>query len=441
MKSGTGSGYDLKATAGLMLWLAGIMASGYLSAQENFIVIITGMLLAFGGYSMMYNREMSAGTWWVAGMGARILLIPVFPAWSDDVYRFFWDGSLTLAGYNPYGMLPADAIQAGVEVLTPQLFEKLNSQGYYTVYPPVGQLYFASASLAGDVENFAIWLRCLMIVTEGIIYGYLVFNRGVGPLSTKWLWLFFLNPLVIIEGTGNLHFEAVMISFLALSIHFYFRGKIRSSVAFLAISIGCKLLPAMLIPWFLFRTKGRNRITLLATLTGVTLAIFIPLWMDGALVSMLRSTDLYFRKFEFNAGIYFILREVGTYMTGYNLIQYLGPLLGVTALAINLLAAKKNVENSERSFFLYALTAWTAYLLLSTTVHPWYIISLVFLGAAAGRVYPLLWSFLAVLSYAHYSADFGRYESLFLWIEYITVLGLMAYEYQKAGHTTHPLQS
>ena len=42
----------------------------------------------------------------VTGILLRVVLIPMFPNWSDDIYRFLWDGYLWNAGINPFDHLP-----------------------------------------------------------------------------------------------------------------------------------------------------------------------------------------------------------------------------------------------------------------------------------------------------------------------------------------------
>src|SRR5262245_10175052 len=44
----------------------------------------------------------------LVAMLARLLLLPVPPALSDDVYRYLWDGRIAAAGWNPYYHAPQD---------------------------------------------------------------------------------------------------------------------------------------------------------------------------------------------------------------------------------------------------------------------------------------------------------------------------------------------
>jgi hypothetical protein len=137
---------------------------------------------------------------------------------------------------------------------------------------------------------------------------------------------------------------------------------------------------------------------------------------------------LYFRKFEFNASIYYLLRYIGQQITGYNLIQYLGPILGIATIGFNIYQATKSKTSSLQSFMQYALMVWTAYLLLATTVHPWYVMSILFFSIFTSWKFSLVWSYLIILSYVNYS--FPSYYENMWWIsiEYTILLGWMGWE-------------
>lgn len=103
---------------------------------------------------------------------------------------------------------------------------------------------------------------------------------------------------------------------------------------------------------------------------------------------------------------------------GYNPIDVLAPVLAFAAfgliVAISWFGRKANI-------FELALVVFLIYLLFSTTVHPWYIIPVVYLALRARREYILIWSFTAILSYTHYVGELGP-KWIYLSIEY----GLLA---------------
>ncbi len=85
--------------------------------------------------------------------------------------------------------------------------------------------------------------------------------------------LYALNPLVIVELTGNVHFEALMIVFLLAFLLALHRNQVRRAALFLALSAGVKLLPVLFLPLVLAR-KGWKTTLALGTLDG----LFFSLW-------------------------------------------------------------------------------------------------------------------------------------------------------------------
>lgn len=182
----------------------------------------------------------------------------------------------------------------------------------------------------------------------------------------------------------------------------------------------------MLLPFFFFRFQKKVKALSVIISLGI-LALFIWLMTSTPqLQSFFNSLDLYFRKFEFNASIYFILREIGNWLSGYNLISILGPLLAISTVILNVIYAYKlRKEDMVTSFFKYALIVWAVYLFLSTTVHPWYIMPLVLFSMFTKYRFAIAWSFTVVLSYAFYHDDFSKIFPYLIAAEY-GIIGLLA---------------
>lgn len=415
-----------------ILFISSIWYLSYHFGQKDFFSFWPVYALSFLAYAILYRTALSVKFIFLVGVLTRLSLVMAFPLLSDDVYRFFWDGSLTCQGISPYGILPSDVIQLNIEGLNQSLYQWLNSPQYYTIYPPISQLYFVTSKWIGqDIFKTVIVMKILMVVTESI--GYFYMSHLVKKLgsSTRTQALWFLNPLVIIEGIGNLHFEVVMISFLCMSLYYIFNNKLIHGSFLFALSIGVKLLPLMLLPYFWYQLKGRTKWMFFGTLLGFLLIIFIPVFGSIQLSTFFQSIDLYFRSFEFNASVYYILRYVGMEITSYNLIKYIGPILGLFTVIIIFWWANQSEKFSIPAFIRFGLLAWTSYLVLATTVHPWYVITIVWLASFSSFKIILIWSFLVFISYVNYS-ETVYYENMF-WIalEYILLfscigLGLWA---------------
>jgi hypothetical protein len=93
---------------------------------------------------------------------------------------------------------------------------------YFTGYPPICQFIFGLATklFGGNLVWSIAVIRLFIIASEiGTIY-FLRKILSAFNLPLRNVLIYALNPLVIIELTGNLHMEGVMIFFLVSSILF-----------------------------------------------------------------------------------------------------------------------------------------------------------------------------------------------------------------------------
>ena len=402
----------------------------YNTPRTNFTQLLLLYAFAFAAYLYVANYKLNIWHSIAAAMVFRLIFLFAAPALSDDYFRFIWDGRLMAAGLNPYAHLPSFFIQADapqVPGVTEELYQLLNSQQYFSVYPPVSQaVFWLSVKLSPEsIMGSVVVMRLILILAElGSILLLLRLLRKMA-LPEKHLLLYALNPLVIIELTGNLHFEALMIFFVLLALHQLFYQRVLVSGVAIGLAVGTKLLPLMFLP-FLLRKLGSLRFLAFAAAMGLTLlALFYPLVTYGQLLNMWQSVDLYFQRFEFNASIYYLLRWLGIQLTGYNQIAVLGPLLSlITMVTIFSLASVKRL-GSVRRLAGYMAVALTVYLFLATTVHPWYICTVLALTIVSRFRYAVVWSGLAMLTYATYRhtpyrEDLGlvtlEYALVFLWV-------------------------
>jgi hypothetical protein len=94
----------------------------YFFGQKDFFSAFPIYSLAFGMMVCIYRSNYSLRTIVVTGLIIRIVLLFSMPGFSDDVYRFYWDGRLILEGINPYGVLPAEVVNFKLKYLDGDLF-------------------------------------------------------------------------------------------------------------------------------------------------------------------------------------------------------------------------------------------------------------------------------------------------------------------------------
>ena len=379
----------------------------------------------------------------ILALALRLTLFLMLPNLSDDFFRFIWDGHLILRGENPYAYIPAEHPLALVkpsywfnEVYQGQMGhfpQGMNSKYYFSVYPPVKQLIFAIATFLAGKNLLAniIFLR-LMVITFDIGLIFLMAKIANGK-NLQRIGLYAFNPLVIVELTGNLHFEGVALFFVFLALLFFKKHSFIFSGIFYALAILVKLVPFLLVGVFFFRLSKKERFFFYGAIFCVVVLFFLPFWRIDLKNSLGESLLLYFQKFEFNASIYYILRELGYLVTGYNTIAFWGrvlPIIFCMGTLIILWFSKRKMDFED--IFLPIVLILFLYYVLASIVHPWYIIYLLAFSVFTQFSFPLVWSGIVFLSYWAYR-DVGMVnENLWLTIfSYAVVFFFFFYDWKK----------
>ncbi|RYU78247.1 glycosyltransferase 87 family protein [Hymenobacter persicinus] len=408
---------------------AAYLGLAYLTPRPALAQVLMLFATAFAAYAGLLRAGLTLRCGLLAALLLRLLWLPATPALSDDYHRFRWDGTLVAAGQNPYRHTPRELQAAQPSAL----YDRLNSPAYYSVYPPVCQAAFGLASgLFPDQElGFIVVLRLLIIAAEiGTAALLVALLRHFGQPTERAL-LYLLNPLVIVELTGNLHFEALLICGVLASLLALVRGRVALSAGALALSIATKLLPLLLLPLLLRRLGWRVFLVYTALTLLLVGLLFAPFLSAGLVGNFGRSLDLYFHKFEFNASLYYLVRALGYQITGYNEIARIGTGLGVLAAAWLLVVAGRERQPSFSTLPTAALAVLTGYYLLATTVHPWYLTPLVALSVFTRQQFALAWSALALLSYGAYRGPRYSENLSLVALEYGLLLLVLLWELRR----------
>ncbi|WP_335964925.1 mannosyltransferase [Galbibacter sp. PAP.153] len=374
----------------------------------------------------------------VFGMLSRIVFIVAVPNLSQDFYRFLWDGKLIADGINPFIHTPLQLMQDGNFNAGDyrELLQGMGnlSAGHYSNYPPVNQLFFFLGNFFGktNILGSIIFIRiCIILADIGILYfGKKILTHLNFPKHQ--IFWYFLNPFIIIELTGNLHFEGIMLFFFVVALYFIIQKKWVAGALFMGVSISVKLLPLVFLPFFIrwfksennFNAKNISRLLLFYAVVFITfLATFIPFVSSELMSRYVETIGLWFNKFEFNASFYYLVREIGFYMKGYNIIETAGTRMAFIVFLFILGLAFIRKNHQLKTFMVSLLMAISFYYSMSTTVHPWYIATPVLLCIFTTYKFPIVWSLVVILSYQAY-ANANYQENLWLIaVEYCILYG------------------
>lgn len=372
----------------------------------------------------------------VVAILSRLIFIVATPNLSQDFYRFIWDGYLNQLEVNPYLYSATEIVSQNLAPQMPnqqQLYEGMGwlSQGNHSNYPPINQLFFVLGNWfpGQSILSSVIGMRVFIILADiGIIYYGRQLLKAL-QLPEKHIFWYALNPFIIIELTGNLHFEGIMLFFTIFSLYLLQRGKWFWAALPFALAISTKLIPVLLLPFFIkWFLKHHNLKSLLVfyIVIGISISlIFLPFFSSDFISNYANTTSLWFNNFEFNASIYYIARAIGYSITGYNEIAIIGKGLALSIFIIVWCLALFRKTETMQQLITNMLLALTVYFLLSTTVHPWYLATLVLFAAFSNYKYPLIWSIVIILSYLAY-ANADNTENLWLVaLEYVVVFLFM----------------
>lgn len=409
----------------------------YFLERTHFYFLLGSFALLFICYYKIIKLQKNNFTFLVAvAIIFRILFVFSIPNLSQDFYRFIWDGRLILEGINPYLHLPKDLI-LNPNFKLPQAQELVNGMGalsaeHYSNYPPINQLYF---TIAGFLSNHSIYgaaivLRIIIILADfGTLYYSKKLLQSLG-LETYSIFWYVFNPLVILELSGNLHFEGVMLFLFISSMYLLYKNRLVVAGILFGLSIMTKLLPLLLLPIFIKYLGFKKSILFYTIVLGTCFFVFLPFLSSALINNYLETIGLWFTNFEFNASIYYIIREIGYYFKGYNIIHTVGKIIPVFVVLFILIKAFFSKNDTVINLFSTFLIVLSVYFFTATTVHPWYIVNLILISVFTKYKFPVYWSFLVILSYYAYSVSPFKENLYFIFVEYSILYGVFIYEIQ-----------
>jgi alpha-1,6-mannosyltransferase len=410
---------------GEILWIA-TCSLGPL--REHTAPFVSLMLLAFALCLLTYFRfsiQARSATLIILGFALLFRLTALFapPYQSEDVYRYIWDARVASLGIDPYRYAPeAPELE---KIRDDRIYPMINSKPYITAYPPVSQILFRfiywifGANITSMKAVFSLFEFLAVLIAWRVLA---LLGRG-----NQSIILMAWHPFFIFEFSHSGHSDSAAMFLILLSIYLLVRG--RNSLAWVGYAGAAlsKLHPALWFPLFVRRTGWKPMAAGIVAGLGLV-ALYFNVQSGMGYLSSLR---LYFRLFEFNASIHYLIRFFGRIAFNEYWDKLIGPYLGVVLLLIVALIVWKFPIRNAQDLLHAGFWLMTADLCLATTVHPWYLSW----AALALPIFPyafmVYWTGACFLSYFAYSFH-PYYEPTWVHlVEYLPVYGLMAWEIWK----------
>lgn len=209
----------------------------------------------------------------------RLVALSTEPSLSTDMYRYVWDGRLTMHGINPYRWSPNAQT---LRWLRDGVWEQMDYKAYQTIYMPVSQIVFALCNFL--FKNSLIGYKLVFTLFDIGVIGLLLRilkTLGRNPMQVVWYaWC----PLPITEVSIAGHQDVVGVFFLLLSFVLVLR---RRRVWLAGIALVCAVLTkgfALMLMPMMVRNYGK-RFALPAAISLVYLAmpliVYLPQFLHG----------------------------------------------------------------------------------------------------------------------------------------------------------------
>jgi len=160
----------------------------------------------------------------------------------------------------------------------------------------------------------------------------------------------------------------------------------------------------------------------------VTILLFIPFYSAAFITNYTETVGLWFQNFEFNASLYYIAREIGYLFRGYNEIAIIGRYIAYVVILFVLILTFFRKNKTTIQLITALLIALSFYYFTATTIHPWYVATLLILSVFTKYKFPLVWSFIIIISYLAYANTDNTENLWIIGLEYVIVYGVFVWE-------------
>jgi hypothetical protein len=325
----------------------------------------------------------------VASVLFRATLVGAEPELSDDVYRSLWEGRVIADGRSPYALAPASPELAHLR--DPE-WRKINNPEIPAIYPPLAQ---GIAAIAASIAPGVAFLKAVYAAFDLAVAFPLVAwlrLRGRSPLlALVWLW----SPLVVVEFAGSGHNDSVAIFFVVLGGWLAARGRTMAAAAALAGCTLAKGFGALVLPLALRGSTLRGTLRAGALFAGILVLGYVPFAAGGK--ALLTAPFEYATRWSSNSPVYSFLLALSRPLA--TLFEIEASRIVRVLLAGGLLVAALSARRARRTEGGIAFVI-TGALLLSPTVHPWYVTWIVPFLALVSFAPALLLSGTCFLAYA-----------------------------------------
>ena len=306
------------------------------------------------------------------------------PLLEDDHFRYLWDGYVTATTGSPFAHAPAHYFgDAAVPGVMQDALNGINNPEIPTIYGPVLQALFA---LGYWFAPGALWPLKLGLLGAELAVVLLLGQAGVKP---RWIMVFVLHPLVAKESSMTAHPD-ILIGAALLAAAIAWRRSLEAWAAVLAaLAVAMKLSALAVLFFFCLTREGRFSVKGAVAMVLTLGCLYAPLLL-GATAGETGGAAVFGKQWTFNPLLFKLaaaaagdsaarLLCVGVFIVVWGVLlgrwivklQLLNFNLN-SNLNLNLNPRDGNAAHQDALPRMPVAATFTALLLLSPVVNPWY---------------------------------------------------------------------
>ena len=307
-----------------------------------------------------------------------VMLFGTEPLFENDHYRYIWEGKVLAKGINPYLTSPDNQLLN--EINFPQR-SKIAYNSLTSIYPPISLLFFASVS-AFNYDQALILLQVINLLLVLILIWILQ------KLKVADYWIISALPFLLKEYVQSVHVDLLGAVFLLL---FFTQKKWMQRISLLWLSILTKVIPLLIIPFFLVKKKLKLfSISLIPLLVGLPVLIYTTLTEDASF-----GPKAFALMWKWNAGLYELFLQLSDFSHAEIKVICLSAFV---FFYIYLCFQKMDIEK-------FTMFAFAGLFFCSPVYNAWYGIWLLLPALLCRRKSMILYSLLPCISYLYYGHE------------------------------------
>lgn len=369
----------------------------WLPFAAAFFIYVVGVYQSYGHESRPSDRRLLGIILGIAVI-CRLTLLFSPPTLSDDIFRYVWDGKMQNQGINPY-LYPPEAPE--IAPLRDEFHPRINNKHISTIYPPLTEMMFR---LVDTIWHHPAVMKIFFTLCDLWIIVLILRMLRDRQLPSYRVLIYAWNPLVMIEFAGTGHNDTLALSLMLAALIAVTSRKTVSAMVYISLSFLSKFFAVVLLPEFYRVVRSIKPFWLIP---AIIIVFYLPYIDAGS--QLFHGLMVYGDKWRFNDSIFSMM----VYMTGS--LDYAKAIIAILFAGIILIRFVLPPAPYKTAYIIVG-----AYLLLTPTLQPWYMVWVIpFLCIFPNRAWILLTG-LAPISY-HVAIQFiqtGIWSET-TWIRYV----------------------